>query len=82
MSMNFLDWQGEQSVSNGGGISNSFRLGVMTSLSDGYAEVQFDGEDAVSKKKYKCAKHITTLSVSERVLCARIAGTYVVIAQI
>lgn len=81
--MNYLNWIGEQKIAGEGGRTRgNVRLAEMLSLSDGYATLRFDGAEAASEKRYKVAKHITDLSLSARVVCIGVSGTYIVIAQI
>ncbi len=81
--MDFLDWMGERKIAEErDSPRRDVRLAEMLSLADGYATLRFDGAEAASEKRYKVAKHITDLSLSARVVCVRMAGTYIVIAQI
>lgn len=58
-----------------------FRMAKVISYTADKAVVQFDGEDTASTKAYKRIYN-TTIASGDRVLCARVSGTYVVIGII
>lgn len=59
----------------------AFRMAKVISYTTTTAVVQFDGEDAASTKAYKRIYGLT-IATGDRVLCARVSGTYVVIGAI
>lgn len=58
-----------------------FRMAKVISYTANTAVVQFDGEDTASTKAYKRIYGVT-ITTGDRVLCARVSGTYVVIGAI
>lgn len=75
-----LNAREQRELSTAGGGS-PFRLAVVSAVSGYTVRLLFDGEDAAGEKYYKFSKNLS-LSVGDRVLCAAVSGTWVVIAEI
>lgn len=73
-----LTYQAEKQLEDTGTENSPFRMAKVISYTSNAAVVQFDGESAASTKSYKRI-YGTTITVGDRVLCAKVAGSYVVI---
>lgn len=72
----------EKKLESTGARSEVFRLGTVAAISSGIrARVRFDGESVASGKYYKAHKQMS-LAVGDRVLCAHVDGSYIIIAEI
>lgn len=60
---------------------SDYKLGTVTSTSGGIS-VQFDGETAPSGKKYKSLASYSSPAINDRVLLAKVGGTYVVLGKL
>ena len=58
-----------------------FRMAVVISFTATKAVVRFDGEETNSGKEYKRI-YGNTITAGDRVLCAKLNGTYVVVGAI
>lgn len=63
------------------GRTAEHRLATVQSVSGGRAVLLFDGEEAASTKQYKTNADVTFYA-GDRVLCARVSGSYVVMMRI
>lgn len=64
-----------------GGTAAEHRIATVQSVSGGKAVLLFDGEDAASTKPYKTNADVT-FAAGDRVLCARVSGSYVVMLRL
>lgn len=73
-----LTYQEEKQLEDTGMDNSPFRMAKVISYTTTTAVVQFDGESAASTKAYKRIYGIT-ITTGDRVLCAKVSGSYVVI---
>lgn len=75
-----LEFQNEERLKKETGTKTAeHRLATVTAVSGTKMQLQFDGESSASDKYYR---GIAAVSVGGRVLCARVAGTYVVLGEL
>lgn len=59
-----------------------FKIGTVTALfPNGNAKIKFDGESIASQKKYSYISTYTAM-VNDRVMLARVSGTWVILGKI
>lgn len=75
-----LNYQEEQQL-NPEKKQTPFRMAVVVSFTQSKAVVKFDGEENNSGKEYKRI-YGNTITVGDRVLCAKMNGTYIVLGAI
>lgn len=75
-----LNYQEEQEIKDPGGEYN-FRMATVVSATESTAKVKFDGDDTSSAKEFKRLCGVS-VSAGDRVLCAKISGTYIVLGTV
>lgn len=58
-----------------------FKLATVTSVSNEFPFIKFDGESSASSKKYSLLASYTP-AINDRVLLAAVSGTYVILGKI
>lgn len=61
--------------------TDAIRTGRIQAVSGSTVRVLFDGEETASEKYYRTSKSLL-LAVGDRVVCAAVAGTYIILAEI
>ncbi len=58
-----------------------FKLGTVVGVTNGSPSIQFDGEETASGKLYARLSSYTP-AINDRVLLAKISGTYIVLGKV